>query len=77
MTFGTLYKQKLAPSKKSKGDFVCLKVMDIIITEQESLSKISEILKKKQSNEVLDLVGRVVTEKMYFYKAINELKGKP
>jgi hypothetical protein len=33
-------------------------------------------LRNKRDNEVLDMVGWVVTEKMYFYKNMEELSQK-
>lgn len=43
MSFRSLYKSKLRSKNKlaSDKDFVCLKVMDTLIQEDETLSKIS------------------------------------
>ena len=49
--------------------------MDTLVKENENLSKLN-IFFKGSSKDIIKIVGRVVSEKMYFYKHIGEVIEK-
>ena len=51
----------------------CLKVSDILIREEENLSKLAPYFRMNQKFNVVNVVGRVVSEKMHFYKMMYEI----
>jgi hypothetical protein len=77
MNFKHLYRSKLTPASKKYdiSSSVYLKVMDITIREEESLSKLASIYEDNEGKHIFNLVGRVVSEKMIFYKTMSDLKA--
>jgi hypothetical protein len=49
--------------------------MDTLVKEYENLSKLN-IFFKGTEKDIIKIVGRVVSEKMYFYKHIGEVIEK-
>ena len=75
-TFENLYQTKLQLAESSKKDAVySLKIEDMIIAPKEKISK-AEAYFKSYSNQPLNVVGKVVTEKMIFYHHIPKLIEK-
>lgn len=76
MTFEDLYKTRLAlPESRTKDAIFSLKIEDIIIKPKDKMSIVEGYFKNHQ-NEPLNIVGKVVTEKMIFYHHIPKLIQK-
>jgi hypothetical protein len=75
MSFKNLYRSKLAPASKKNdiSNSMCLKCMDIIVKEDESLNKLAPVFEENEGKNIFNLVGRVVSEKMFFYKTMSDL----
>ena len=84
MSFKTLYNEKLIPEYRQKSSDLdkskiveeykmCLKVMDLLIKPNENMSILAPYYKMNEEKAVINLVGRVVSEKMLFYKTMKEL----
>ena len=54
----------------------CLKVSDILIREDENMSKLAPYFRMNQKFNVVNVVGRVVSEKMHFYKLMKEISSE-
>ena len=74
MTFEQLYRSKLQlhESKNKKDAIYSLKIMDIIIGPNELLSKAEGVF-INYGNTPLNVIGKVVNEKMIFFYHIPKL----
>ena len=63
MFFRNLYRTMLVPEQKKRDtkNAMCLKVMDILIREDEPLSRLAPYFRHKEQNQFVKLVGKVVS----------------
>lgn len=75
MYFRNLYRELLVPEKKRNdtSSKMCLKVMDMLIRQDEPLSCLAPFFRHKEQNKFVRLVGKVISEKMHFYKTMRQL----
>lgn len=76
MTFGEFYKNfelELKESKKKRDVIYGLQIMNIIIKNEDKLSLADAYF---NTHDPTNVVGKVITDKMVFYKMIPELANK-
>lgn len=76
MTFGEFYKNfelELKESKKKRDVIYGLQIMNIIIKNEDKLSLAEAYF---NTHDPTNVVGKVITDKMVFYKMIPELANK-
>lgn len=72
MTVSDLYRKclQLKESERKKDAVYCLKIMDRILRPTERINSAEIYFQNNDANKPLNVVAKVVNEKMIFYKAI-------
>lgn len=75
MSFNNIYRTRfkgIVDDSLRKG----LKIGDFVIKDNENLEILGKFFENKQESEKINLVGKIVSEKMLFYRTMSEIAEK-